>query len=106
MDLQEHALKYQQKRQEKMDEGRRNRELSIQAEREHQANLRYKLKDQLNLSAIQDPKKQEDELIQAERKKYSDKIKSYAKQVKEMYWPKVSEVKQVELQQMKDKLKS
>lgn len=45
----------------KQEESRKKRELSLQADREHQANLRYKLKDNLNSSAVVDPKKQEEE---------------------------------------------
>lgn len=35
-----------------------------------------------------------------------EKASSYAKQVKEMYWPKVSEAKKLELEQIKEQLKS
>eukprot|EP00347_Sterkiella_histriomuscorum_P004265 403361109 len=105
-DLQEHALKYEQIRSVKQEESRKQRDISIKAERDHQANLRYKLKDNLNLSVIQDSKKVEEELINAERKKYVDKVKNYAKQVKDMYFPKVSEAKQIELEQRKEQLRS
>jgi len=47
---------------------------------------------------VVDPKKIEDEKIQEERKKYTDKVRNYAKQVKEMYWPKVSETKHLEIE--------
>ena len=41
-----------------------------------------------------------------EKKKRLEKAQSYARQVKEMYWPKVSEVKKLELEQIKESLKS
>ena len=105
-DLQEHAMNYERIRQAKQDEVKKQRDLSVQADREHQANLRYKLKDHLNLSVIQDQKKLEDEQINLERKKYAEKVRNYAKQVKEMYMPKVSETKALEMEQRKEQLRS
>ena len=49
---------------------------------------------------------EEEEKLIEEKKKMVDKKQSYAKYVKEMYWPKVSTRKQLELEQFKEKLKS
>lgn len=40
----------------------------------------------------------EEESLNEEKKKLQDKVSNYAKYVKEMYWPKVSEVKKMELE--------
>ncbi|CDW87268.1 UNKNOWN [Stylonychia lemnae] len=104
-DLLEHAMKYERMKQQQLEDIKKHRDLSIQAEKDRTANLRYKIKESLNLSVI-DPKKIEDEKILEERKKYTDKVRNYAKQVKEMYWPKVSETKQLELEQRIDQLRS
>ena len=49
---------------------------------------------------------EDEERMYEEKKKMADKKQSYAKYVKEMYWPKVSTRKQLELEQFKEKLKS
>jgi hypothetical protein len=53
-----------------------------------------------------DQSKLEEEQVAHEKKKRMEKAQSYARQVKEMYWPKVSEVKKLELEQIKEQLKS
>ena len=40
------------------------------------------------------------------RKKAMERVNSYSKYVKEMYWPKVSEQKRAELEQVKESAKS
>jgi hypothetical protein len=57
----------------------------------------YRGKDSLNVSLV-DQKRLEEEQLNEERKKLKEKIGSYAKYVKEMYWPKVSEQKKMELE--------
>lgn len=44
-------------------------------------------------SIYQDPKTLEDERLAEEKRKLLERVRSYAKNVKEMYWPKVSEEK-------------
>jgi hypothetical protein len=44
--------------------------------------------------------------VQQERKRRLELASSYARQVKEMYWPKVSEAKKLELEHLKLQLKS
>lgn len=65
----------------------------------------YRPKDSLNISLV-DQKKVDEDQQNEERKKLKDKIGSYAKYVKEMYWPKVSEAKKLELEQIKESLTS
>ena len=53
-----------------------------------------KLKSQgLKVEPERDPKAIEDEVLAEEKKKLHEKVRSYARNVKEMYWPKVSEEK-------------
>ena len=100
-------MNYERNRQVKLEESRRQRELSLQAEKEHSAVLKniYRGKDSLNVSLV-DQKRLEEEQLNEERKKLKEKIGSYAKYVKEMYWPKVSEQKKMELEQIKETLQS
>ncbi len=76
--MQEHAMKYEKVKAVKMEEIKKQRDLSVQAEKDHHANLRYKLKDSLNVSVV-DAKKLEEEAINEERKKLTDKVRNYAK---------------------------
>jgi hypothetical protein len=45
-----------------------------------------------------DPKTIEEEKLAEEKKKLLERVRSYAKNVKEMYWPKISEEKRQEMQ--------
>ena len=91
----------------------RNRELSIQAEKDHYMNLKYK-------AGSREGKKNrtyftKEEFLESntltgsnynasEKKKMMEKMSNYAKYVKEMYQPKVSEKKHLELEQIKEQL--
>ena len=48
----------------------------------------------------------EEEQLTEDKKKLHDKVNNYAKYVKEMYWPKVSESKKLELEHLKEQLNS
>lgn len=96
-------------RREKDQEIKKNREKSIQAERERFARLK-----ELHGSSYADLResqlvfkslsKEEEEKRKQEEKKRAEKMSSYAKYVKEMYWPKVSEAKKHELEQIRAEL--
>lgn len=47
---------------------------------------------------MRDPRYIEELQLHEEKKKLAEKVKSYAKNVKEMYWPKISEEKRLELE--------
>ncbi len=52
---------------------------------------------------VEERKKLEEERrLQEEKKKLLEKVRSYAKNVKEMYWPKISEEKRQEIQYIKE----
>lgn len=73
--------------------------------KEHVASLKYKthiadMRDLLK-SSINDKYEQKKE----NKKKMIDKVDNYAKYVKEMYWPKVSEKKKHELDAIKGSIK-
>lgn len=46
-----------------------------------------------NRGIYQDPKTLEEERLTEEKRKLLERVRSYAKNVKEMYWPKISEEK-------------
>ena len=50
----------------------------------------------------QDPKTLEEERLTEEKRKLLERVRSYAKNVKEMYWPRISEEKPEEMEQLKD----
>lgn len=85
-------------RKEKLEEIRRSRERSIQEERNHYSKLTYKPPGKGDLSTLRDPKAIEEEQMMEERRRLQDKGFSYAKYVREMYWPKISESKRLELE--------
>lgn len=78
--------------------------MSLQAEKEHFQNMKYK--PNLNLSEMRQSSADDSEATREQRKKQAEKVNNYAKYVKEMYWPKVSPRKQLELEQVKESLKS
>lgn len=96
-------------RKEKEQEIKKNREKSLQAERERFARLKElhgssyaELREsQLVFKSLN---QEEEEKRKQEEKKRTEKMTSYAKYVKEMYWPKVSEAKKQELQQIRAEL--
>lgn len=45
---------------------------------------------------------EEDDLLAEEKRKLQERVRSYARNVKEMYWPKVSEEKRQEMTHLKD----
>jgi hypothetical protein len=51
-DFTEHAVKYERLKQLKLEENKRQRDLSLQAQKDHYANLRYKPKDVANTSLL------------------------------------------------------
>ncbi len=87
-------------RKEKLEEIRRSRERSLIEEKSHYSKLAYK-PTKGDLSTLRDPKIVEEELTFEQRRKNIDKGNSYSKYVKEMYWPKISESKRIELEQIK-----
>jgi hypothetical protein len=46
-----------------------------------------------NKGIYQDPKTIEEERLNEEKRKLLERVRSYAKNVKEMYWPRISEEK-------------
>ena len=80
-----------------MDEIRKSRELSLQAEREHYENLKYKPRE---ASMISQEFQREIEK-NALRKQLLDKSLSYAKNVKIIFPPRVDEQKRAELETLK-----
>lgn len=77
---------------------KRQRDISLKDMREHVANLKYKphltdYKDEQKKQMMEDLERQREE-----KRKAIDKVGNYAKYVKEMYWPKVSQKKKDELQ--------
>jgi hypothetical protein len=55
-----------------------------------------------NKGIYQDPKTIEEERLNEEKRKLLERVRSYAKNVKEMYWPRISEEKRQEMEQLKD----
>jgi hypothetical protein len=52
-----------------------------------------------------DNQQEDSEKVMEEKKKAAEKVGNYAKYVKEMYWPKVSLKKKMELQSIRDEFK-
>lgn len=104
-ELTEHAQKYEHLKSTKLEEIRRSRELTVVEQRNHVKGLRYKPSTGVRELDSQKVKMEEETLVE-EKKKLVDKVNNYAKYVKEMYWPKVSESKVMELQQIKENLGS
>lgn len=50
------------------------------------------------MSELMDPKAREEAQLAEDKKKLHDKVNNYAKYVKEMYFPKISETKKLELE--------
>eukprot|EP00347_Sterkiella_histriomuscorum_P023552 403334203 len=97
--INKHERKYQKLKNKYEREQKKQREQSIEAEREHIENLRHKP----DLSFIEERKKQE--LIDLKKKQeFKTKISSYAEYVREMYYPKISEDKKQELESLKEQL--
>ena len=89
-EMEEHAMRYERIRQSKNEESRRVREDSMKAQKEHVKKLREHqyVKITLDHSSLDSSVgQQEDErrLIE-EKRKLLEKVRSYAKNVKEMYW--------------------
>eukprot|EP00347_Sterkiella_histriomuscorum_P004256 403361148 len=102
--IDKHTKHYEAQRRIMEDEIKRQRSLSHRREEEHIANLKYKPHlhdeefDQQRRSQIE-----EYERIRAKREKYQEKVQNYAKFVKEVYWPKISEDKKQELKTLQEK---
>lgn len=78
---------------------------SIREQKEHYQKLPYKpVHDQEKIDEINEKKKLMVEYEQKTKEK-REKIDNYAKYVREMYWPKVSVKKQLELEHVKNSLK-
>lgn len=104
-ELEDHAVKYERIRQGKNEESRKLREQSLNQEREHYQRLKSQGLMSIgenNRGVYQDPKTLEDERLTEEKRKLLERVRSYAKNVKEMYWPKISEEKRQEMEQLKD----
>ena len=97
--LNKHDRKYQRLKNKYERDQKRQREQSIEAEKEHIENLRHKP----DLSFIEERKKLE--LLELKKKQeFKTKISSYAEYVREMYYPKISEDKKQELESLKEQL--
>lgn len=83
---------------------KRQRELTTRSMKDHIAGLKYKP----HLTDFKDEQRQkmveEEERLREEKRKIQEKIGNYAKYVKEMYWPKVSDTKRQELQVLKSSI--
>lgn len=100
-EMEEHAMRYERIKQVKTEETRKNREDSINAQKEHLQRLRQSVK--INLEPSENRQQAEEERrLYEEKRKLLEKVRSYAKNVKEMYWPRISEEKRQEIQHIKD----
>ena len=105
--MQEHQQRYQSIKKEKTLKIRANREASIKEQKDHYSALPYK--PNLNNEELMDEinQKKKEQLLQEQHvKQKKDKVGNYAKYVREMYWPKVSVKKQLELEVIKTTLKN
>jgi len=82
-----------------LEEQRKAREASLLAEKEHMAKIGVKPEE---LVIGKDLKTIQEERLAEEKRKLQEKVRSYARNVKEMYWPKVSEDKRQEMEHLKD----
>ena len=109
----DHAIRYDQVRQEKSKEVRQKRKAEVIAERMRRENLpTFKSvrnsHDMDGLEILREPGQvlgieREKERQAALKKKQVEKIQNYGKYVKEMYWRKVSEKNQSEMAKLKEK---
>lgn len=97
-EMKEHMQAYKHIRKEKNLIIQENRQASLKELRDHQRNLPFKPVRDASMENLPTQK----ELI-AEK---ANKIDNYAKYVREMYWPKVSVKKQLELEHVKGTLKN
>lgn len=97
-ELEEHKVKYEAVKREKQEEIRRVREESLKAEREHKEKIKHLMREN-----VEEQKGKEEEIqIAEEKRRLHEKKKNYAKNVKEMFWPRVSEEKRQEIEHLKD----
>ena len=101
-ELEEHAMRYERVRQSKNEESRKIREESIKAQKEHLKKLKLNNAFKLNVdqSTLESSSVSDEKLIE-EKRKLLERVRSYAKNVKEMYWPKISEEKRSEMQHLR-----
>jgi len=104
MKIDKHQKDYDMVKRQMDSEIRRQREMSQKQIREHIARLKYRphltdYKDEARQQAIEQLEKQRED-----KRKAIDKVGNYAKYVKEMYWPKVSQKKREELSLNRDGL--
>jgi len=64
--------------------------------------LKENFSHKIDTEATKDPRQIEEELLAEEKRKLKERVRSYARNVKEMYWPKISEEKKVEMEHLKD----
>eukprot|EP00347_Sterkiella_histriomuscorum_P008518 403344795 len=104
--IDKHKKNYEIQRKQMENEIRKQRDLQSKSIREHVAQLRYK--PHLNDFKDEEIQRQmeEQEKVKEEKKRIQEKVGNYAKYVKEMYWPKVSETKRNELMLIKSNLKT
>jgi hypothetical protein len=96
--IDKHQRNYEMHKRQMDSDIRKQRNLSMKNIREHVASLKYKphltdYKDELQQHTLE-----EQERLKEEKKRAQEKVGNYAKYVKEMYWPKVSEKKRQELE--------
>ncbi|CDW73052.1 UNKNOWN [Stylonychia lemnae] len=103
--INKHTKKYEATRKQMETEIKKQRNLSMKSLQEHMSRLKYQphLSDEFD-----EMRKQIDEQhrIKEQRERIHEKVSNYAKFVKEVYWPKVSDDKRNELDQMKERIKT
>eukprot|EP00347_Sterkiella_histriomuscorum_P010028 403338967 len=104
-DIENHSRKYEDLMRQKKEELRKKRGFETQYESTDKLGKNYKSKFYEDI--MNNEKEQKEQLTRekVERKKMQDKVGSYAKYVKEMYWPQVSEQKRMELESVKENLR-
>lgn len=80
---------------------KQQRNLSMAAIREHVASMKYTPHREDKEKFLEVNNIQELEKVKLERRKAAEKVNNYAKYVKEMYWPHVSDRKREEIEQLR-----